>query len=219
MTNKAWMVVGLMGGLLAQAGAAPDPATGTTTSALAQASAPAPTAGEVQSLLSSGRQALSGGKWAEAVALFEKARKLDSTNGEADFGLSAAFIELGRLDEALPLLESLRKAVPDNPTVMNNLAWVYVKSTDAKIRNPAKAVKLAREALLEVPADYSIWNTLAEAYCADGKYDLALRAAESALRLNRLAGATNTVAARELVAKCRRAGAAATDGKTDDDRP
>lgn len=217
MNLKQWIAMGLMGGMLTQAWAVPGP--GSEAEPRAPLQAGAAVQAEVQSLLSSGRQALSDGKWAEAVALFEKAHKLEPANSEADFGLSAAFIELGRPEEALPLLESLRRVLPDNPMVMNNLAWVYVKSKDPKVRNPAKAIKLAREALLELPADYSLWNTLAEAYYAEGKYDLALRAAESALRLNRLAGVTNTVACRELVARCRRAGKAPAGEEAKDDRP
>ncbi len=211
MTMKRWIVLGVVAGLLTRAGAAPDPVG----KAEMKASSPA----EVQSLLSSGRQALLDSKWAEAVALFEKVRKLDPANHEAEFGLSAAFIESGRFAEALPLLETLRKVVPDNPMVMNNLAWVYVKAEDPKMRNPAKAVKLAREALIELPADSSIWNTLAEAYYAAGRFDAALRAAESVLRLNRLAGEPDTAASRELVARCRRAGKETAVEKADDDQP
>jgi tetratricopeptide (TPR) repeat protein len=173
----------------------------------------------VPSLLASGRQALGAGKWAEAVALFEKVQRVDPANDEAVFGLSAAFIELDRLAEALPLLERLIKVAPENPMVKNNLAWVYVKSKDAAVRNPGKAVKLARAAVLDLPSDYSIWNTLAEAYLADGKYDRALRAAESALRLSRLAGVTNTVASRDLVSRCRKAAGTSAAPPADDEQP
>jgi Flp pilus assembly protein TadD len=211
MKMKRWIVMGMMGGLLIQAGAAPDPA--------AKSEPRAPAGAEVQSLLSSGRQALLDSKWAEAVALFEKARKLEPANSEAEFGLSAAFIELGRFAEALPMLEALRKIAPDNPMVMNNLAWVYVKVEDPKVRNPAKAIKLAREALIELPADSSIWNTLAEAYYAAGQFAPALRAAESVVRLNRLAGVPDTAASRELVARCRRAGKDSGVEKMDDEQP
>jgi Flp pilus assembly protein TadD len=219
MNVKRWAVVGLMGCLLTQAGAVPDPAIKAEAPAPDGTRSSAPAVAEVQSLLSSGRQALIDSKWAEAVALFEKARKLEPGNSEADFGLSAAFIELGRFAEALPLLESLRKIAPDNPMVMNNLAWVYVKAEDPKMRNPAKAIKLVREALIELPSDSSIWNTLAEAYYAEGQFVSALRAAESAVRLNRLAGVPDTAAGRELVARCRRAGKDSGVEQTDTEQP
>lgn len=195
-------VVALCGhGVLAQgaapAGGAPDKAV--------EVKPAAADAGEAQTLLTSGRELLSRGKITEAVALLEKAKALEPRSNEAAFLLSAAYIEQERLEEALPMLEALQKAMPDNPMIKNNLAWVYVKSKDAAVRNPGKAVKLARAAVIDEPADYLIWNTLSEAYYAEGRYDRALRAAQSALRLSVLAGVTNTASRRELVARCRRA--------------
>jgi len=181
------------------------PAAVTSTVPAAATATPAASAADVATLLSSGRQFLNDAKWTEAAALFEKVRSLDPTNQEAAFGLSVTYIETGRLAEAFPVLEKLSKDAPDNPMVKNNLAWVYVKSKDPALRNPEKAVVLARDAVLEVPADYSVWNTLAEAYYACGKYDRAVRAAESALRLALLAGVTNATPCRELVLRCKKA--------------
>jgi len=160
---------------------------------------------EARTLAGSGRELLMGGKTAEAVAILEKAVKLDPENKEARFLLGAACIEAGRYDDARPMLESLLVEIPDNPMIKNNLAWVYVKSKDPSVRNPAKAIKLARSAVMDAPSDYLIWNTLSEAYYAEGRYDRALRAAESALRLSLLAGVTNTTTSRELVSRCRKA--------------
>jgi tetratricopeptide (TPR) repeat protein len=173
--------------------------------------------GESRALLTSGRELLSKGKIPEAVAILEKARLLEPKSNEAGFLLSAAYIEQGRFEDALPMLESLQKAMPDNPMIKNNLAWVYVKIKDPAIKNPAKAVKLARSAVIDAPSDYLIWNTLSEAYYAEGRYDRALRAAQSALRLSVLAGVTNTVAGKDLVARCRRAAGETASKAADED--
>lgn len=173
---------------------------------------------EVSTLLMSGRNCLNDAKWTEAVALFEKARALQPSNNEAAFGLSAAYIEMKRFNDALPLLEMLAKAVPDSPMVKNNLAWVLLHVKDASGANTARAVKLARAAILDVPSDYSVWNTLGEAYYAAGKFDKALRAAESGLRLGLLAGVTNSPC-RELVGRCRKAATAAGLDDRDPDHP
>lgn len=173
---------------------------------------------EVGTLLASGRECLVGGKWTEAMALFEKARSLDPVSNEAAFGLGAAYIELKRYDEALPLLEKLAKDVPDNPMVKNNLAWVLLHIKGQSSVNATRAVKLARAALLDVPSDYSVWNTLGEAYYSAGQYDKALRAAQSGLRLSMLAGATNSPC-RELFARCRKAAGAASLDTSDPDQP
>ncbi len=174
------------------------------------------TPGEVSDLLVSGRQSLQAEKWTGAAALFEKALQLDPASQEAMFGLSAAYIQLEKYGEALPLLKTLNQQLPANPMVKNNLAWVYVKAKDPAIRNPQKAVQLARDAVLDVPSDYAIWNTLAEAYYAIGRYDRALRAAQSGLRLSMLAGVTNAAPSRELVARCRKAAGAAALGEMDE---
>lgn len=170
--------------------------------------APAPSS-EVSDLLSGGRASLQSEKWTEAVALFEKALKLDPGSQEAMFGLSAAYIQMEKLGDALPLLLTLNRQLPQNPMVKNNLAWIYLKSKDPAVKDTGKAIKMARDAVLDVPSDYSIWNTLAESYYAGGQFDRALRAAQSALRLSQLAGVTNA-ASRELVARCRKAAGAAS---------
>jgi len=180
---------------------------------VALAEAPAPAAdstGEVGTLLMSGRECLTEGKWTQAMALFEKARTLQPSNNEVAFGLSAAYIEAKRYPEALPLLETLVKAVPNSPTVKNNLAWVLLHVKDTGGTNLTRAVKLARAAVLDMPSDYAIWNTLGEAYYATARYDKALQAAESGLRLSMLAGVTNSPC-RELVGRCRKA--AGADGR------
>jgi len=174
--------------------------------------------GEMSDLLTSGRQSLQNEKWVEAAALFEKAFKLDPASQEAMFGLAAADIQLEKYADALPLLEALHQQRPDNAMVKNNLAWIYAKSKDPAIRNPALAIKLARDAVLDAPADNSVWNTLAEAYYANGQFDRALRSAQSALRLSQLAGVTNAAASRELVARCRKAAGASEGDNLPTDR-
>lgn len=189
-----------------------------TTGVTAVAAAASRPVGEAADLLSGGRQSLQEEKWTEAAALFEKALSLDAGNQEAMFGLSAAYIQLDMLAEALPLLLTLNRQLPLNPMVKNNLAWVYLKSKDPAVKNPQKAVKFARDAVLDVPADYSIWNTLAEAYYATGQFDRALRAAQSAFRLSALAGVTNNATSRELLVRCRKAAGVGTPDDVGDDQ-
>lgn len=166
---------------------------------------------EVITLLASGKNCLREERWTEAVALFEKARALQPSNNEAVFGLSAALIEMKRYDEALPMLEALAKAVPESPMVKNNLAWALLHAREGAAANAPRAIKLARSALLDVPSDFNIWNTLGEAYYAAGQFDKALKAAQSGLKLSTLAGVTNSPC-RGLVARSRKAaGAAALD--------
>jgi predicted Zn-dependent protease len=166
---------------------------------------PAASAVEVQKLVTGGKDFLGDEKWSEAAALFEKARSLDPENIEACFGLGTAYSQLDRFEEAAPLLERVLKASPDSPVVKNNLAWVYAKATDPAVRNPEKAIRLCRDAVLAVPADFNVWSTLAESYYAAGNYERARRSARNAWHLSQLAGATNAVPLQELLERCEKA--------------
>jgi len=184
--------------------------------------APADHSAEAGTLVISGRNFLMGGKFTEAVALLEKAHSLQPANIEACFFLSSAYVELKRYGEALPMLEDLLLKLPDNPMVKNNLAWSLLHTKEKSGQNPARAIKLARTALLAVPSDSdyaaSIWNTLGEAYYAAGRFDKALQAAQSGLSLNLLAGVTNSPC-RELVSRSRKAASAASLDDGDSKRP
>jgi Flp pilus assembly protein TadD len=166
---------------------------------------------ELQRLLDEGQRALSAGRWSEAVPAYEKALGLDPANEEVLFGLGTAFSQVGRDQEAARLLERLLAKAPDSAMVKNNLAWLYAKAKDPAVRNPVQTVKLARDAVLAIPSDYNLWNTLAEAHYAAGHYAQALRRAQIALQLGTLAGVTNTAPFREVVERCRAAAGASKE--------
>ena len=162
-------------------------------------------AGEVQVLLGDAQRRLLEEKWSEAAALYEKILQKDPGSQEATFGLGTAYGQLERYSEALGLLEGLLKQTQDSPALKNNIAWIYVKAKDPAVRDPQKALKLARDAVLVTPADYNIWNTLAEAYYGLKTYDKALRSARQALRLSQLAGVPDDRPYQELVDRCQSA--------------
>jgi len=71
---------------------------------------------------------------------------------------------------------------PDNPHVLNNLAWLYATCDDLSFRNSIRALKLSKKAvtLLKEP---HILDTLAESYFVNGKYEEAVDAELRALEL------------------------------------
>ena len=160
---------------------------------------------EIQHQLMQGYDLLRASKWTAAATLFEGVLRQDPGSDEATMGLSTVYTQVGKYKEALPLLEGLLKKVPDSPVVKNNLAWVYAKAKDPTVHDPAKAVKYAVDAVLALPSDYNVWNTLAEAYLAAGKYDQALKRAKIAWQLSQAAGMTNDVPFRELIERCQTA--------------
>ena len=87
-----------------------------------------------------------------------------------------------RYDYARLILEKGAKAYPNNPEILNNLAWFYATSPPP-FRSPKRAVALALKAVRLDPTKPYIWDTLAEAYYSAGEYHRALKAIERALRL------------------------------------
>jgi len=73
---------------------------------------------------------------------------------------------------------------PDNPEVLNNLAWLYATCDDPDYRNPQKALRLAQQAATLSPAAH-IMDTLAESFYVNGKFAEAVQAAGRALKLAR----------------------------------
>jgi len=69
---------------------------------------------------------------------------------------------------------------PDNPLVLNNLAWFYATCEDNQFRDPYRALALAKLAVSLDPAPH-IWDTLAESYYVNGRYHDAVEAARQAL--------------------------------------
>ena len=69
---------------------------------------------------------------------------------------------------------------PDNPELLNNLAWLLATCEDRSLRDPPAALDLARRAAAIDPAPH-ILDTLAESYYVNGMYAEAVSAARAAL--------------------------------------
>ncbi|MEW6672636.1 MAG: M48 family metalloprotease [Thermodesulfobacteriota bacterium] len=74
---------------------------------------------------------------------------------------------------------------PDNPEVLNNLAWLYATCENPDYRDPQQALMLAQKAVALSPPAAHIMDTLAESYFVNGKYAEAVLAARTALKLAR----------------------------------
>jgi len=70
---------------------------------------------------------------------------------------------------------------PDNPEALNNLAWLLLTSGDSEIRDPQRALSLARDAARIAPLPH-VLDTLATAHWANGNIDEAVRIGTRALR-------------------------------------
>ena len=71
---------------------------------------------------------------------------------------------------------------PDDPHVLNNLAWLYTGNDDPSMSNPQRALVLAKMAI-ELDQSSHVYDTLAESYFVNGKNAEAINAGEQALKL------------------------------------
>jgi len=85
-------------------------------------------------------------------------------------------MELGRTEEALKDLSKLIALAPTDPTVQNNLAWMLATCTDEKLRDPSRALELAKKAVELAPNRGVFWNTLGAAYYRAGDCKAAIAA-------------------------------------------
>jgi Zn-dependent protease with chaperone function len=69
---------------------------------------------------------------------------------------------------------------PENPQVLNNLAWLYATSADETLRDSTRALALAQRAVHLDPSPH-VLDTLAECHFVNGDIDAAIRFARRAL--------------------------------------
>ncbi len=84
--------------------------------------------------------------------------------------------------ETIRAYEQSLALAPDNPEVLNNLAWLYATCEIQRFRNPEKALILAKRAV-EIKESPHILDTLAESYYVNSQFEQAVSAELRALEL------------------------------------
>ncbi|MEN6437743.1 MAG: M48 family metalloprotease [Syntrophobacter sp.] len=119
--------------------------------------------------------------WLSDIQLAELEMKIaqnpDNIPLQAAYG--GLLFEKARYSEAESVLSAALALDPLNPSILNNLAWLYA-TTPAPFRNPPEALELALRAAAVNPEPY-VLDTLAEAYYVNGRYREALAAINEAL--------------------------------------
>lgn len=119
------------------------------------------------------------GQMKEAVAHWRKSLELHPDNANIINNLGMARAEEGRISEAIALWEKALALQRDNVSARSNLAWVLATSAEPAIRDGAKAVQLAEQALqLSGGENPVIFRTLAAAYAESGRFSEAIEAAQ-----------------------------------------
>jgi tetratricopeptide (TPR) repeat protein len=94
--------------------------------------------------------------------------------------LAMLYHEEKRLPEAKEIYDKILQVKPDHPLALNNLAWLLATCKEPALFQPARALALAQKAAALKP-DPMILDTLAEAYMANGRPEIALQVARQVL--------------------------------------
>jgi protein O-mannosyl-transferase len=127
---------------------------------------------------------LQKGEVANALIHYQKLLELQPDNIEVHNIVGTVLLQQGHVREGVEEWQKVLAIQPDNGNAMSNLAWVFATSPDDSLRDGAKAVQLAEEALRisgrRIPI---IFRTLAAAYAEGGEFSKAIQTAQQGLDL------------------------------------
>jgi tetratricopeptide (TPR) repeat protein len=135
------------------------------------------------------------GKLDEAMAYYQTVITLDPDHAPAHFSLANILRVRGQPAEALVHFRKAVDLLPTDPNPLNGLAWELLTSADPGLRDPDKAVDMAKKAvdLSAKQADDrdapgrdrlgNYWNTLGVAHYRAGNVEEALAALQKSLKI------------------------------------
>src|SRR5438876_2748355 len=132
------------------------------------------------------------GRTEEAISDWEKALELQPNDADSHTGLGNALLRKGSLREAIAHYETALALAPEDPHSRNNIAWVLATAPDASIRNGARAVGFAQEAVqLSGGREPRFLRTLAAACAESGQFSEAVAVARQAAAIATMQGKTD----------------------------
>jgi tetratricopeptide (TPR) repeat protein len=132
-----------------------------------------------------GRARLMLQQYDRAVADFTRVVQLDPKYAGAWYGRGDAYAQLGSYRHALADYEKVLQLAREEPEALNGLAWFLATCPDASLRDPKRAVELARQATTKAPKAGEMWNTLGVAHYRAGEWHAAIDALEKSMKLRR----------------------------------
>lgn len=121
---------------------------------------------------------------AEAIKRFTLALDIDEDDFLSRRGRGDAALSIGDHESALGDLEKAVALKPDDPSVLNNLAWLLATSPDEKIRDGRRAVELALKACEVTKWEQShIISTLAAGHAEQGDFEAARKFSRQAVEV------------------------------------
>ncbi|UCG15971.1 MAG: sulfatase-like hydrolase/transferase [Phycisphaerales bacterium] len=130
------------------------------------------------------------GRVDEAIDHLREAARIVPDSAETQCALAGVLMATGQANEALTTFRKVLKLEPDTLEALNGAAWILATCPDAKIRDPAEAVRLAEQASdLAGHKSADVMDTLAAAYASARQFDRAVATAQRALVLATAAAA------------------------------
>ena len=121
----------------------------------------------------------------QAIAAYRRAIDIDPKVAFAHANLGFALKAKGKLNEAITAYRKAIELAPNVPGAYNELAWLLVTCSDAKLRNPKQAVALAKKAVEYAPNNGSYVHTLGVALYRAHDYKAGIAAVEKAMAFNK----------------------------------
>ncbi|MCB1096510.1 MAG: ASPIC/UnbV domain-containing protein [Verrucomicrobiae bacterium] len=121
--------------------------------------------------------------YAEAAEHLRRLIDADDKDPIARLWLGHALIRLRKAAEAVAEFRESLRLQPDLFVAANELAWLLATHSNAKIRNPAESLKLAKLAAEATKRDQAdVLDTLAAAHAANGDFSTALTTVDEAIK-------------------------------------
>ena len=133
-------------------------------------------------------------KFDQAIEHYEKSLQIDPAQPIVFDKLAELYYRQDQPQKALDYWKKALQFKPDWPEAFSKLAWVKTIHKDKDFHNPKQALQLAQRACeLTNYQSPNMLNALAAAYAAADNFSDAVKTAEKALNLARLAGANELV--------------------------
>ena len=102
------------------------------------------------------------GRRVETIVQYRRVLQVHPDHVGAHHNLANALVQFGRFKEAVQHYQQALRIMPDQPTVLDNLAWLLATCPEPEVRDGTRAVRLAERAcgLIE-PTPPHILDTLA----------------------------------------------------------
>jgi tetratricopeptide (TPR) repeat protein len=125
------------------------------------------------------------GRWDKASTDYSEAIRLEPRDASAWHKRAECHVHVGHFREAIADDEEAVRLSPTAAPFHNTLAWLLATCPDVQLRDPRRAVEVARKAVELAPRAGTFWNTLGAAHYRAGDWDAAVSALAKSMELRK----------------------------------